>query len=76
MRAAPSNRIGKLAWDIEQVDRRVQQLRADLRDLGIVGAEERPVVARIILEGVADLQRRVNDLRRYRPALEALARES
>lgn len=76
MNTAGDNRLVAFAWHVEMLGRCVQQLQADLRDLERVGAEEKPVVAGIALKALADLERRVNDLRRYRPALEALARES
>ncbi|MEW5935713.1 MAG: hypothetical protein AB1816_19195 [Bacillota bacterium] len=63
------------AWHVEMLGRRVQQLQADLRDLGRVSAEEKPVVAGIVLEALADLEQRVKCLRCYWPLLGALMKE-
>lgn len=75
MSAAADNQIGNFAWHVEVLERRVWQLRADLRDLGRVSAEEKPAVAAIVLEGLTDLEQRVKCLRRYRPVLGVLMKE-
>lgn len=76
MNTATDSRLVAFAWRVEMLGRRVQQLQADLRDLERVSAEEKPVVAGIVLEALADLERQVKHLYRYRPVLEALAGKS